>query len=561
MDIKENKNEIIEYIVGEIKGFDRVEKCGLVKEETIRENVNLFLDFLIFPTDFQDVAGLPDRLVPVLETFASGEFSKEYAYSVLGTVNLTEIYARKILYYKNRNRLEWILKERLGYTTVLEGLGIKSNSAEFDRKQMATIRNVEGAHQAQTLSNREMYERIAEFLADYVILTYKCRGVITCAVESEQYSQKIENIRPIMEAYQSKVIEEYEKKGGEKTFTILSLRKYLNNKDLFEDIEDSVIFEDKLYDEIRKESSVVRVVGGAGTGKSRFLEHISYLDAKKNGEFSVVIELGSWRYPQDTVISLLCGKLSCNTVTVKEILDESISIYLDGVNEILYPAKEKKQILNSIEEFHNDYPNVKLIITDRENSALSLFGDMRTYIMQKITYPIACDFVEKNCDNNIAYITSELEHLFNDKNSINTVASPFMLLTMIKLVENGCLTGRISVKDIIPAYVNNKIQREIDEKGDTDAKKIPFLLATLSGTCTPLEEEEHYYRRADVIAAFSECIKKFSFDIDAMNILDDVIVPMELLKKTSENFYYFEHKIYEDYFFSYALEEGIIDLI
>lgn len=410
------------------------------------------------------------------------------------------------------------------------------------------------AHWTTNANNQQAATILYSIIYVMVNSTWKYREKIISLMNNYTYTTVFDE-----KNYKKEIISAYEKSGGKKSFIPLNLSQY-NNVNIFEDYDDELISELELMDQITKYKKNVRIIGGAGVGKSRFLQHLQYLDAHNENILPIYIELKDIEHEKVGLLELICRRLDVSEEQIANILSRNIHLYLDGVNELLYSGKIKRKICDSIEEFVKKYPNITLIITDRENTKVTIANDAEKYIICNMTKELMFQFIEKNSDlETNKYIKSLIEKCENLDEVIKTVSTPLMMLLLIRAVNSGTMKGEITTDNVIECYLEGLINREIDEKGDLDAEKIPYLLAYLVCLNNEAEQdgEEKCYIRGAIFEAFKIASEKCCFSVESLEILD-LIVKMGIMYKNEQG-YVFTVKEYEDYFFGFALKEGLLD--
>jgi hypothetical protein len=230
-----------------------------------------------------------------------------------------------------------------------------------------------------------------------------------------------------------------------------------------------------------------------------------------------------------------------------------MSLYLDGVNEILCSDKNKRIVCSQIDELAAKYPKTKILVSDRESSQVSIRMDIPTFLICKLDETMIHEFIHKNskskdCEDKINNALKENNYLYN------IVKTPFMLETFIGLVEHrGYKKGITNENQLIEVFVKSLIYREANEKKEIRADKIEMLLTYLFVEQKTSEDGRISFTKPGILARFRKCKEHYGFEIDTDEILE-IIVQMGFLEKVQgDERYTFANEFYEDYFFNKAL--------
>lgn len=296
------------------------------------------------------------------------------------------------------------------------------------------------------------------------------------------------------------------------------------------------------------------MIGEAGLGKSRLMKHLEYMDAKKNQRLPIYIELRDIIDRTTDIYSLIARRLKVNKSVAEEILKfMPVDLYLDGVNEMLCDDREKFEICRSIDSFVAENKLTYVLISDRENSEVTVSNRIPIFTLTKLNSQMANKFIDFNCSE---------KHMISVKNVLASfektqLITPIMLILLIQMIEQGEYNEKInSEEEFYKHYIQGLIRREVEEKGEFRARKIEYMLAYLASIDMDVDSDVHAYKEATVLSTFKACADTYGIASDMIEMLE-LVTQMGLLKRLEKDIYIFASGPIEDYFVSYAIEKGI----
>ncbi len=309
-------------------------------------------------------------------------------------------------------------------------------------------------------------------------------------------------------------------------------RKVCNSKEYN---EKSIIYEKEkqkdIIDIISKQDRIV-LISDAGVGKTTELDRVYFLLSEKESVFNPYL------IPLNTY----------TTQSIRELLSENWDkipqkipvVILDGLDEI--ESKNKKDAIRNIELFSINYPNVKIIISCRNNFYTSESEKFSGTLKGFSTY-ILLDLDEKEIDK---YLNKKLGIQAENFNEIiinnrleNIIKIPFYLINLVDLFKKE--------KDI-PQNRTEIFEKIINLRIDQDIEKYR--------TTMDLKEQKNYIISIlEIIALTMETLgRNYIYDeelgkIPQVKDKKEIIEFCMLKKKNQDNkiIWNFEHNNFQEY--------------
>lgn len=510
LEIYSNKSEYKEQILQIVEEIENVTRDGKM-------------------LSFYKVAKV-DLIINIVMEILNGKektYNKKDALKELSLINEDRLFENENIIDDYDNYLKNIKKENL--IPYAKALYICEKQKDFDK-----IEN-------NKIPVYTYWEYVSCLFLTYLDIAYKARNIII-----EKYIDEKIHIND----YLKNIIDNYESKVN---------FKYIPSSVLKID-GDEIDSEDEItpFIEINENKKIKRfkLIGYAGVGKTTTLEYIEYQDAinyDKNGKIPVVINLITVNKNEEIEDIIARKLLIDNNGNNKEIIDyiiekNKINLYLDGVNEIrISDFFERKEFLNRLEEFLNQEKNknLKVIVTDRDNSEVSILNTSDTFLIQGMTEEDIDKFIDGNTSKeNVEKVKS----IINENEEFSEIVmQPIMLKDLITIIECNEQIPE-NIEELSEVYLNLIIKREYEEKKDINANYIDNVLTYMVKKVSDNEKDwtsnlpTSYFKVVDI---FNEYAEKENLDFDSDELLN-LIKRMGILKEvefqkyafTDENFFH-----------------------
>jgi hypothetical protein len=294
-------------------------------------------------------------------------------------------------------------------------------------------------------------------------------------------------------------------------------------------------------DQLIEAQKRILIVGIGGLGKTTETNRIQSEWSSKYNWFCFRLNFSD--YLNDLETSLSKSKFCKNWQNTPQ--NQKALIIFDGLDEI--NKEELHKVLIEIKQFSDDYPQFNIILTCRTNEItfLNPFIEKKQYLkleINELTETQIYLYIKNKCVNS----TAILKHI-DEYNLCDILKNPFYLVNGVELFASE---NRPKTKiDFLNALVESRIKKEKEKEGN-----IPFLLDEFE---FQIDSKTNYLALVMLYAGvyqisnsdFQEVIK----DVNARHGSQRLF----LFRKSSDK-WYFEHKIFQDYFASnYFKRKGI----
>lgn len=291
-------------------------------------------------------------------------------------------------------------------------------------------------------------------------------------------------------------------------------------------------------DLITNKQNQMIIMGEAGIGKTTTMMYLAYKDAE-SGKIPIYIEL-KLLINGETLESVIKRKTQGLSESFNTIMQSSNTfIFLDGLNEIL--PSMKIQIYREIFSLINRYPNAFFMISSRPQNYDGEFGNIPSFILQKMDNSKICEFLKKNSDRkDVRDII--LNAINTNEEWLKILGTPLILFMLIRVVsiENELPDDK---NKIIIRFIKSLYNREKEKDYSFDRDYFHAILCHIAFEC---------------IDQIGNTNSGFSFNkakdllLGKVNIEDQSL--MMILKKAVElnilvrddNLYSFSHQSYQD---------------
>jgi len=437
---------IKEFIIMEVP-YEKKSELG-----NIEEIVDVFLAVLNCKIVDDTLNGVGERVMSCLNSLSSAANNRDDLLKILTTINLTEIFARKVLFITNIDSYKDIVENKKGFFVVLRELGFSANKAE----KISNRRNIEGDHECNELSLYEINLRINKFILDYL--------QITCMKISEltQYIKGTEKEEFFPLTYINSIINEYEREVAD-GFKYMDVHWFDEDNTSTDCNIDNLIMNKDIWG---KDTFGVKFLGEAGTGKTTALRRMQYRLAKKYYEkegtkIPIYIPLGDLNQDTPAITSRICEITQLDRERVYQLLrDGDIILLLDGYNEILNPdilrgiSKEIDRILRIY------YSKTQIYISDRtvSRNSIPVMTDAVKLFLKEIKLEDKLSFFKRRTSDGTFVMIKE--HAKNHPEYFNHIETPYKMTQFVEIVNRK----KMIPDDVTESYIKDLIARERDEK-------------------------------------------------------------------------------------------------
>jgi len=297
---------------------------------------------------------------------------------------------------------------------------------------------------------------------------------------------------------------------------------------------------------IISEQDRVVLVGDAGTGKTTELNRIAFILSEKESVFNpYLISLNT--YTTQSICKLLPEDWN-------KIPKKNPVVILDGLDEI--ESKNKKDAIRNIERFSVNYPNVKIIISCRNNFYTSESENFSGTLKGFYDY-ILLDLEETEINK---YINKKLEiqaEIFSEiiiKNGLEDIIKiPFYLINLVDLFkkEKNIPKNRT---EIFEKIINLRIKQDIEKYRTTiDLKKQEnYIISILEIIALTMETLGRNY-------IYDEELEKIPQIKDKKEIIEFCM--LEKKKQDTKIIWNFEHNNFQEYLAARILSRQPLEII
>ncbi len=534
-----------EYVIRQVSALQEYESAGI---NDIEKTTDIFFKVLDFKIANNKLDGVGERVNSCLNSLMSS-IDFDQLLQALTTINLTEVYARKVLYLVDPKKLEDLEEGKKGCFQVLKRLGFSDNQAT----KMSDRRNVEGDHEANPLAPMEIYARISRFLLDYLKITnIKLSELTEIVVEPEEdtfFPQK----------YILNVIDEYE---SQKNFDYMDVHWHGDKENSVDCNISSLLDNKKIWN--NEQTFGVKFLGEAGTGKTTALRRIQWSLAKryvenKGGRIPIYVllnELGAEQSP-------LTNKIMDITHKEREEVEKSLGkgefiLLLDGFNEILDTSRQKN-LAREIDTYYRVYyDKTQIYISDRTVGAVRYMTDSYVLFLRELSLGEKLDFIEKkvssDCFELVKNKARENERYFDQ------LDTPLKIGNFIDVVSNQ----NAIPEDITESYIQMLFEREAEENKEDKMDEIKDLLYALAIYIYQSESEdesdgEPSIDRVVALKTIADVKRVLGYSIDPERF-QRVVKGMRILN-WENNSVSFANREYLSYFMNEGIENKIDEII
>jgi predicted NACHT family NTPase len=231
---------------------------------------------------------------------------------------------------------------------------------------------------------------------------------------------------------------------------VCSIKEY--ESDEFRYISDSI--SEDIIDIIRKEKYIA-LICDAGIGKTTELKRIAaFFSSDEENVSPFLISLNT--YVNHDIKDLLTGNL-------EDIPEGQRLVILDGLDEI--PSENKLNAYRNIEQFVNEYPQTRCIISSRTNfyspeskDFSGTLKNFKTYVLNDLDYKQIDNYINEKLENN----TRKFLDLIQTNNLQDLLKIPFYLVHFTELYSKN-LTLPTNKADILYDLIRKRVESDIEK--------------------------------------------------------------------------------------------------
>ncbi len=322
----------------------------------------------------------------------------------------------------------------------------------------------------------------------------------------------------------------------------------------------------------KKINSHVKIIGYAGMGKTTTVEALIYEEAmyqKNHSMYKIPVYISLINIDDEnqkqSILQIIAQELNCSSLAIvsKMLEKQMVDLYFDGINEIRISKLEDKRVfLEKLEQFIQEYPALKIIITDRDNNENSILNMIPTFIIDGIDEENIRDFVLGNSKNGELVYEKIKEVLKKNSHFKESLKNAFYLKNLITIVEcNKALPD--NEDEITECFLKAIVDRERIVKRNYLAPDVLRVLIYLVAIDT---KNKDYMIDGNILLsvfAINEILTNYnekykgSYPFDNEEMLD-LILKLGIFKKIGLDKYTFAHESYFNYFYYMAFDMDLL---
>lgn len=543
------KNEL----KSELKLFLKDEYTTFVKDGTIDDMLELYEEFAYMKTSYEE--GIRQNWMENVEGFY--RFGETRVTNHNALIN-SEGFFKKVLFTVDSKAIE--SKDQLCMFETMEKLGLldalppkaKEKIDRYDYNLLTTptkcatvityqLRN-NISHEADAWANSQMLLNINAIMVVTIMAVWRNREVIRNQVNKITGEGQF-GITTLLQ----RIVKDYEaeKRKGFVYFPLSWEGSGVNDESKYKRIEFAELSADKH----------ILLSAEAGCGKTTSLQNLEYQLAKSylsGSSNKIPVNVALIDQSADASIkNIICEKLSISLAYCEELLKNgTIYLMVDGLNELTSDMDLRRKFIFTLERFFRDYPNVFVVVTDREYSLLNINVD-KTYHLKKMEKEDVINYAKTKAECDAKTLTL-LEELL-DKSAFKTFDyTPLMVNRIIISLSLGEHIPN-DYSELIGEYLEALMNRELKEKREYNAapKKLEIFLMKLAA-----EDYEkgiiNYYTALEICG---EAIEKYHIDLSSNKGIE-LAIQMGILKQNGD-YIEFAFEEYRDYYFMKAYNNNI----
>lgn len=314
------------------------------------------------------------------------------------------------------------------------------------------------------------------------------------------------------------------------------------------------------------EYKYITIIGSAGSGKSTLIKYLFLNSIRNSYKIPLLIELRYLNEYNGSITNFIYEKILQNDVkpskrTLTRALKKGAFLFLfDGYDEIF--SKRKQQISKEIDEFTDQYPNNKYLITTRPGGGIEGAERFHSFQIQNLSNSEITGFI------NLLVIDEERKEQI--KNNINKtevsdykeyLKNPLLLSMFILAFENHPeIPDRKSafyknVFDVLYSKHDGVTKGSFPREKKTKLKREDFEEILSAFSFTTLAEGKFAFTEeylSEKLLLIREKKRKISFEIE--DLIFDLRTSISIMIKDGFEFK-FPHRSMQEYFTAYFLSK------
>ena len=297
----------------------------------------------------------------------------------------------------------------------------------------------------------------------------------------------------------------------------------------------------------------IKIVGKAGSGKSTALDQLCYIQSQKVLSMEsfcipVIVELNKLTQTND-IFQEIVRQLHTEAHIAKNFLKSGeILLLLDGNDEI-QDINIKKIASQNIEKMLDDYPKLRIFLTDRfEVSNPPVMSKNTLISFETLSLENKKKIIEKCCSD-ISVCELILNRMKENPAYFTWFDTPLKILNLVELASKE----HVLPSDFIESYLEFLFTREKEEKKDVNVDYLKGSLEALS-----LEETPMRLLKAEM--KVGKFIKNAGYSLADSKQLINIAIGLGILQNNMGVVGFIDPE-YKDYFETNAILDGIDEII
>lgn len=295
--------------------------------------------------------------------------------------------------------------------------------------------------------------------------------------------------------------------------------------------------------------------GDAGCGKSTALDRLEYLAAQEyiKGETGVLpVKLALIdENPSHSLQEMICKRLNIPMSYCESLLEKKdILLLIDGLNELTTDSECKKKFVIALEKFISRYPEVKMVVTDRRYSPITIRLEKAYHFkaMAKNDIILYAKSRPEGSAEVLALLTALLE-----KPSFADLEYTPLLINQLLLALSTHHKLPEDLSELIGIYLEALQTREYQEKRDLNAAPGKMDLFLMKLAIEEPTEKGHHILRAMKLCA--DIMQEYGIQLHS-DVCINLAVQLGILQQTDGHVDFVLDE-YRTYYFMKAMDANL----